>query len=676
MPAWLSAFEQSQAIITQVLLDMADVEQPGVDLRPAAEQLKAALGAVFDAFDLRGDRLSQIREALGALGRSEQALAHFAPQQVLPEAAPQLVSVRELLMAAEKHFAGKPGALASPARAFRASTELLSLHRVERASLLPCIRYPEPAPPLPLELPPLERPKTVADLKDTVAKMKERQEQRRAARDAAQGKGAAASEPTPELTTAPLPEGFIGDIEPVLSDTQFAQRRARDMFEEVAMVGAQRIPQLGDSWRSIRFLEKRMYAAVDAVAALGEAGVMAVEELVVDSPAKDPTRGFAAIVLLGSLEGRDALAAAERVVQYLGAQDAEVAAYASQAMKLVPHPHLALALRRMLSSSLPQERAMALDVLAHRGLVSLEELARYAADEAPEVASVALVALGLNAPYHNQLGQLLMAAAARPGVQPASWLGMALSGHPNAKYAPAKALDGPDADQAALALALVADNHVAESLTQRCRNHASTGLVTAVGWAGAAAEALPILIELLGHEDEEMVAAVAYALDRITGAQLYEEVEVDPEQIIVPEVPVPEVEALESDEPPLARQISDPRDIPAEGSPDTIERPTTNPEAWADYYRERRGHYQPGARYRRGHAYAPKVSLWELDGWRLNADERRYLQYELVVRTGHLVRFDPLDVVAVQQQALKDWEEIIEGMNTTAGAWSRPSRRR
>src|SRR5205085_12503226 len=107
--------------------------------------------------------------------------------------------------------------------------------------------------------------------------------------------------------------------------------------------------------------------------------------------------------------------------------------------------------------------------------------------------------------------------------------------------------------------------------------------------------------------------------------------------------------------PTLAKEISDPRDLPGEGAPDALELPTTDVTRWQEWWSEVRENYHNGTRYRRGNPYTPLISWWELDQWRVTPFERRMLQRELVVRTGYYVPFDPFDFVPVQEAAIKQW---------------------
>jgi hypothetical protein len=328
-------------------------------------------------------------------------------------------------------------------------------------------------------------------------------------------------------------------------------------------------------------------------------------------------------------------------------------------------------MRTALDDEDPALRALGVTVLVRRGLATVAELAAAAADPHPAIASTALPALALAAP--GELAAVLDAALERPEpeVREAAWTAMALGGHPRAADVVARALGGPDEARAAVELALVGDDHDADRLLERARSAPTEALVTALGWAGAS-ECVPTLIALLGQGEPALGVAAAYALDRLTGARLLESVTVEPETIAVDEPPEPDVG---EPRPSLARQVSDPRDLPSDGSPDTITRPATRADRWAAWWAEHGKDFRAGVRYRRGHPYWPAVSLWELDGWPVTVAERRLLQRELVIRTGQVVRFDPDDLVVVQEEAIRQWEPIARRASVAAGSWSRPPRR-
>jgi hypothetical protein len=184
---------------------------------------------------------------------------------------------------------------------------------------------------------------------------------------------------------------------------------------------------------------------------------------------------------------------------------------------------------------------------------------------------------------------------------------------------------------------------------------------------------IPPLVALLGHADEPVVLAAAYALDRVTNAGLYEDAIVDAEDIVAPDVPEPDLG--EPKAPSLARVVSDPRDLPAEPSTDTLRRPSTDAQRWRAWWLEKKDSFDAKARYRRGHPYTPLVSWRELDLWPCTPGERRLLHWELVARTGEFVRFDTHDFVPVQEESVAEWEAVARRASGSPGSWNLPGRR-
>jgi hypothetical protein len=339
------------------------------------------------------------------------------------------------------------------------------------------------------------------------------------------------------------------------------------------------------------------------------------------------------------------------------------------ALKLVPHPGLPILLRTLLGDPDPACRALAIEVLAYRGLATPAELTAAARDPSPAVAAAALPALGIALPAEASPAIERAVATGDPLLREASWLAMIFAAHPRASEALSAELAGPLASRAAVALAIAGDDRDAARLLAALRDAPTSALVGAVGWAGQP-EAVPALMDLLGHEDPVVQLDAAFALDRITGARLYDEVELPPDVIAVPDVEDPDVG--EPKPAPLARLVSDPRDRPSEGSNDVATQPTVRADRWRAYWNEKGADYKPGVKVRRGSPYTPAISLWELDAWPVTPWERRWLQRELVIRTGQVVRLDPHDFVAVQEEALRAWAPIAQ---RAGGGWVRPMRR-
>ncbi len=674
-PAWRRSLDRVEHQLSRALRALSSAAEPQVDLAPGATCIGDALSAVYGACDFRGDPLAKVTQAKSFIDQAREnlKLAIEYDPELLPVGT-LLQQSREELTGPERQFGTTPPISVRQPRPLVASVDTPSLHYQERGSLKPQIHVPEPPPPPPPELGPLPSPKNVSELGDTIALVKERAQQRRKQRQQHREKRAEQQRQRAEQQhLEQIPEGFAAPLDKALTEEQFVAARARDLFEEITMLGIQRAPLLGDGWRSIKFLDGRMLTSIDAVASLGTGALEAIEKIVVDAPFKDPSRAFGAPMIFGCMEGRDALGAAQRVIYHLDADDLEVSKYAGDALKLIPHPDLGLALRTMLSDPSAAYRALALDVLVYRGMASVQELLNGAADAAPRVAAIALVGLATEHPNHPELQGLLTTAADEPELKPAAWLAMALSRHSETVFHCQRGFDTELQEHAAMTLALVADEALAARLLNRCQSAPDIAVLNALGWIGSP-KCVPQLIELLASGDEQLATAAAYALDRITGAGLLEEVQVDPESIMIPDLPEPEVGDPDAKPEPLAKQVSDPRDLPDEASPDTLARPTVDPGRWQRYWRQRQKDYREQARYRRGHPYRPAVSLWELDTAPLTVPDRRFLQRELIIRTGRFVRFDPHDFVGVQIEALKQWQPIANDVGSP-GSWSIPSRR-
>jgi hypothetical protein len=305
-------------------------------------------------------------------------------------------------------------------------------------------------------------------------------------------------------------------------------------------------------------------------------------------------------------------------------------------------------------------------------MATQDELARAAADE-PDVVAAALpwLALTRHPGVRNAVDSALEGPVARLRI--AARLAMVLGGDMRSVGALRQALDATaeESDAAASLLGIVCGPAEAELLIARAQSAPSRPSVAAVGWTGSVA-AIPALMALLRHDDDAVILAAAYALDRITNAGLHEDVVVEADEIMAPDVPEPD---LGDGKPPLARVVSDPRDLPAQPSTDTLRRPSTDLERWRAWWLEKREAFDPKARWRRGYPYTPLVSWRELDLWPCTPGERRLLHTELVARTGEYLRFDVIDFVPVQEQTVAAWEAVARRASGNPGSWNLPGRR-
>ena len=666
-PEWWMHLERTHDLTQRAGRSLESIAEPPLDLSPAAKGLERALIGLYVVFDDRGDRFEAAGAAQAGLTDARAALASSS---TVAEIAQALSSIDDALKALAAAWDAIARQLPSPPRVFPeivGSKSVPNLHALPRPSIEPKLKVGAPPPPPPAAEPPLKPPETLEELDEMVEEVKRRAE--------ARGKELTAKDPPePPATSDELegPEGFLPYVSPAKTEAQWIADKARECFEEVAMLGLQRTPLLGDPFRTSLILEQRLVKALDALVSLGPRAIALVEPMVLDAPAKDPSRAFGAAMVLGCIEGRDALAAAERAARFCGCADEPIGVAYAGALKLVPHPALPTSLRVMLHDPDPVYRAIALEVLVYRRLHTPEELVNALADT-PEIAAIALPQLALEKyPYLQQALDPALESE-HPKLREAAWTAMALSGHDWTVNVLEKELHGPLAERAAIHLGLVVEHRDAERLFERTQETPTEARVAALGWAGLS-PSIPWLIGLLSAQKTpgEVKIAAAYALDRMTGARLYESILVDPEQMAFPEIPEPDVG--EPKPKPLARVVSDPRDLPSPGTPDSLMRPTLDAERWKAWWLDRREFFDSKLRYRRGHPYSPVVSLWELDGWIVPPAERRLLQREMVVRTGEWVPFDPHDWVVVQEESLKAWEPLARKA-ASPGSWARVRRK-
>ncbi|MDC3956958.1 hypothetical protein KEG38_24065 [Polyangium jinanense] len=653
---WVQHLERAHSLLHVVARFIEEESEPSAHLAPAARKLESGLSAMYDAFDGRADRVTAIGVAHGRIWEAAIFLARAGLSR-------EVTSLRDAcveLVAAEERFPRVP--LAGPRVApLCAGTDRPPLHALERASLAPSFRAPE-VPAAESEEPALAlpEPRTFEELRATAEAMRRLAKEKVKTR-VAPPKRAARQEAV--ATDEGAPPGFAFAPEGAISEETFVHRWARTCFEEIGMLGVQRAPLRGDDWRACQSLELRMIAGIDAVAALGPKAIAYLEPWAMDAPAADPMRIFAAAMVGGCLEGRDALACAERVLHRFGPGDPAVAEAFASAMKLAPNPFVPNVLRALYRSHERGCRAIAVEVLGHRGWLTATEMEELCAEEDARVFALALPAIA--ASKHPGLERALGRALVHedPDVQAAALDAMAIAAHPRAAAAARAAAEGALWERALVRLAIVAKEGDASWLLERMRRSPTPSAIEAVGWAGLV-EAVPALIEQLTDDDEGVRFAAAEALDRMLGANLVEEIELEPEALEEAGVVDPNPEPARG-RVALSELVSDPRDRLPAGSKDTVEAPSTDPERWQAYWAEHGARFDRKGRYRRGQTYSPSVSLYELDRLALSAEDRRRLSRELAVRTGRWVHFDPHDFVADQVRSLQGWEKVVSGVRVS-----------
>ncbi len=670
--AWRERLEVALSVLRVSCRSMEVGALPGPDYEPVERDLTEAHAQLLLAYDGEVDPTKALPLSVSHLERARSVLAaHSEADPVLAGVAERFSYVAHQLAEATQLVATRVYLPPAPPREQLASLRLPRLQSLTRPRLTPYWRFPPlPAPEVTeAPLPELPRPTDFGALEQTMEALKERAARRQERAKERQPKAELAPRPEPERPEPP--PGFARDPLPQQSEEEFLRQSARLCFEEVTMVGMARLPFLDEPWRGMEILDQRMLSAIDALVALGPPAFSELERWVAASPAPEPFRVFAITMILGSLEGRDALAAAERAFYRVVTADPEAGVQFARALKLTAHPHAATVARRLLHDALPAHRALGLEVLAHHGAATPEELAWGVAAAEPALVAAALFPLA--AAKHPGTQAAITRALTLPGgdVRRAVWRAMAVSGDPRLSHVLHQDLSSELSLEAYVRLGALGSQQDSELLYQQFSQAPSEGVIAALGWAGDARFIEP-LMQVLKGKDKALAQAAALALERLTRAGLFIEVEVPPEELEGP--PAPEPNTGEPAE-PLVKVVSDPRDLPDPGSPDLVLLPTTDFNRWHRWWRDHSARFTPGTRYRRGVPYSPLVSWNELDAAPCTPGERRVLQEELISRTGSYVAFDVEEWVYRQEAALALWEPLARAASGRPGAWVTPSRR-
>ena len=662
--AWMKHLERAHDRALIAARAFEDESEPNAHVGPAARHLERGLGALYDAFDGRADRPT----AMNAAGARFWDAAVLAARGGLADVVAALREACSELVAAESRLP-RVGLAAFSDRALVAGDATPRLHVVARASIVPDPKTPgAPPPPAEMSLLATPDPKTFDELAAVAEAAKRRALASRPKPVAPSIREARALPPPP----AEPPPGFAFPPPPAISERAFIHRWARECFLEIGMLGIQRLPLPGDDWRACRSLDRRLVTALDAVAALGPVALAHLESIAMDAPAVDPMRVFAMAMVAGSFDGRDVLGCAERVLHRFGAADPLVFEPFSAALKLSANAFVPGAMATLFRSGVAGRRAIAIDVLAHRGGLDDVQLAELC--ESTDARELALGLRALGVARHRELPRVAERALAREeaDVVAAALDALILAARPEAASAARAAASGVLGDEALIRLALIANLDDARWILDRMRAAPSVASVEAVGRAGLVAAVVPLLGLLAG--DEEIALAAGAALDRLVGANLVDTIEIDPEVLVSTPVIDPDPDAAPA-RAPLADAVGDPRDRPPAGSKERLEVPSKDPEKWRAYWAEHGRRLDAKLRTRRGKPYSALALFEELDRAPLGPDDRRRVHLELVARTGRHLPFDPCDFVVVQEERLKAWETLAKQGPDAPGSWELGPRR-
>ena len=169
-------------------------------------------------------------------------------------------------------------------------------------------------------------------------------------------------------------------------------------------------------------------------------------------------------------------------------------------------------------------------------------------------------------------------------------------------------------------------------------------VVEALGIYGSV-QAVEFLLQQLQADDDELKFEAAKSLNMITGANLKETaIIVEQEE---PDLDVDEVigQAEENKE----ERQGDSREV-------EIQQHCTDYQIWLNWWQNNKGRFDPNQRYRFGKPYSFFLVLEEIAKPDTVYNDRQRAYYELVIRSGEHIPFEPDWFVDKQIEALKKWQ--------------------
>jgi HEAT repeat len=588
-------------------------------------EARALLGAAGDA-----TKIEPLEHALGRLAAAEQTL----------RAAVEAVAQIQLARRAEL-VGGRLDEPPPAARPFRASVGLPSLHAIARRPLLPHVAVDRlaaiaAAPAPPVEIP---RPASLEDLEAFAAD---------AASGALEDRLAGDDDEAEPLTAVPVPLPFA--YEPAAADAEVLRRIGRDCLEDIANHRTLRTPNAIESWLDQEPFEQRLLCNVDAFAALGGAVLPLISLYNAEAKIPDPERAFAVALTLGCIEGSDAAGAA---VMILKQSAPETFPGFVEGFSLAPSPAVDGAMADLCRSPRADLVAVALDVLHARGAVTEDVIVPLLDHPEPEIALRVARALGRALPRDQAAPVLerMAAEAADPELFAAAVESLLRRRHGEAWALLRKTIAAPaspaHASRALGLLCLAGRASDLDAVVAALRAAPSASLVRMAGRYGHTG-VLPALLERLGDDDPEVVAAAAEALERITGAGLRETVE-EPWPIDLP-AGAEEAHALP---------------VPTHA----VNKVVADPLRWRTWLDEH-ARDLPAAAKLRGVPFTPMQIVDELEAKATPPDRRAEAALELAVVTGLASLFSPADWVARQRAHLAELRARVASLAAVPGVWT------
>jgi hypothetical protein len=172
----------------------------------------------------------------------------------------------------------------------------------------------------------------------------------------------------------------------------YRRQAAKECLDTIGVLRGYREPIDGEGWLVPAGSERRLLAQVNAIVALGPPALEQVIELSLDSSVPDPGRVFAALLVIGCVEGADWLQRGQDIFTAAVVRNPAEAGAGIEAMSLAPHPGIRPLLAPFLRDERTGIRSSVTRVLALRGELTQAEWAQAVQHREPAIAAAALVA--------------------------------------------------------------------------------------------------------------------------------------------------------------------------------------------------------------------------------------------------------------------------------------------
>lgn len=584
--------------------------------------------------------LEQARGALGSLMTvpSEDAAVQVAMREVAK-------SVGELQHVGWSMLDGWDLPRADVVRPYLfASREVPRLLELERGVLVPAVPLDEP--PIRVEvddaaevLP--EVPQSLAEVEAMAAAHWARLNAEESAEEPPDEPGAPPP-PAPDAATEEERARFGERVE----ERALFEERARELLEDLGMLGRMRRCTDPEPWASGDTTEARLLTKVDAIAACGvEVFPTLVRELD-DRPIPDPELTFANLFFFLSVAGDDAYHQAARLLALAQLDEPGMLEMCVDAFALAPHPRIAGAAHAWTSMPDASRRAHAVEVLRRRRLLTNEHLDRLGSDDDTRVLTslaTGLATLATPAPP-GALGWFLQHSE-EPVARAALRSALLLRRPVGYERAVALVQEGRGSWADAVMFVAVAGDLSARALIEAELAAGSPAALRAAGWYGDVGF-VPFLLGRLEHGDEVSAGAALDALERITGASIVD-------ASLVP--------TYSKRDEPFVRER---REYEPPGLLDGTA------EAWSEWWHRWGRRADPKVRYRWGRPYRVDDTLMELAGEEFVQRDRPWACVELTVRGRSTGWPDWEDLVLLQRRTVAHLSATCDGAERWGGGMS------